>query len=440
MMASRFGQQGWRSGSLAAVAITALLTTFVLAVVLPNLWYGLHDVSDIPLYQSYASRMAKGEIPFTGSFLVEYPPLAMPLFRLPGHVGDAADYAAWFGAWMSLLTILASVLTVLVARLLWADEWRTWAVVLLFPLGVALTGAIILNRYDAAVAWVLAGVLLCLVRRWYTAAALIVGIGFALKFTPAALLPLVLLLTGPPRLWWRPILAFTLAAVVPFIVYLPPDLSGIWHVFRYHMERPLQIESVLATPMLLGQLLGADWAHSGHSHGSQSLIAPGTDIAAAASGLLTLLAAAGVYSLIWRRRARLATTAGDAVLAVFALLLALMSFSKVLSPQYFIWLLPAWALVAVRDRTLAILGCLVLLLTHVEFPALYWRLVAMDPLALAIVIARNLLLLALFATTAWRLWRLPDSASDAGRRDRTGTARRHVTPGPAAGPSIPSPP
>jgi hypothetical protein len=121
MMASRFAQQGLRAGPLATVALTVLLTAFVLAVVLPNLWYGLHDVSDVPLYHHYALRMAQGDVPFTAGFLVEYPPLAMPLFRLPGHVGDAADYAAWFGAWMSLLTLLTSVLTILVARFLWAD-------------------------------------------------------------------------------------------------------------------------------------------------------------------------------------------------------------------------------------------------------------------------------------------------------------------------------
>ena len=415
-MVSRFSHERLRAGSVAAVTLAVLLTTLVLAVVLPNLWYGLHDVSDIPLYHYYASRMAGGEVPFTGSFLVEYPPLAMLLFRLPGHVGDAADYAAWFGAWMSLLTLLTAALTVLAARYLWPGEGRAWVAALLFPLGVALTGAIVVNRYDAAVALVVAGALLCLVRRWYTAAALVVGVGFALKFTPAALLPLVLLLVGEPRLWWKPVLAFTVAAVIPFVACLPPDPAGVWHVFRYHMERPLQIESVLGTPMLLGQLLGADWAHVGQSHGSQSLVAPGAGIAAAASGPLTLLAVAGVYGLIWRRRARVAATADDPVLAVLALLLALVSCSKVLSPQYFIWLLPAWTLVATRDRVLAIVGGLVLLLTHVEFPALYWRLVAMDPAALVITILRNLLLLAAFATIAWRLWRLPDDAPGAGTR------------------------
>jgi hypothetical protein len=98
------------------------------------------------------------------------------------------------------------------------------------------------------------------------------------------------------------------------------------------------------------------------------------------------------------------------MLAVLALLLALMTFSKVLSPQYMIWLLPAWALVGATDRVLAILGALVLLLTQVEFPALYFRLLYMQPETVAIVVVRNTLLLAFVAVAVWRLWRLPERA------------------------------
>jgi hypothetical protein len=93
-----------------------------------------------------------------------------------------------------------------------------------------------------------------------------------------------------------------------------------------------------------------------------------------------------------------------------------MTFGKVLSPQYFIWILPAWALVAARDRWIAVLGGLALALTQAEFPALYWNLLDMQPLPLAIVVARNTLLLASFVVTLWRVWRLPDRG-DAAVRD-----------------------
>ena len=107
------------------------------------------------------------------------------------------------------------------------------------------------------------------------------------------------------------------------------------------------------------------------------------------SGGLTLLAVAAVYLVAWLRRRRLRAAPADQALVVLALLLALMTFGKVLSPQYFIWILPAWALVAARDRWLAVLGGLTLALTQAEFPALYWNLLDMQKAPLAIVVARN---------------------------------------------------
>ena len=221
----------------------------------------------------------------------------------------------------------------------------------------------------------------------------------------------MLLLAGHPRRWAWPLVAFAAAAAAPFLPYLFSSPSGLWYVFQYHLERPLQIESVLGTPMLFGKLIGVSKAAWAYSHGSHALVARGAGLAADASGGLTLLAVAGVYLLIWRRRARLRAAPPDQAIAVLALILALMTFGKVLSPQYFIWTLPAWALVAARDRVLAVLGGLTLLLTQVEFPDLYWQFLDMQSGALAIVVTRNTLLVVFFAVAAWRLWGLPEKTS-----------------------------
>jgi len=399
-----------------AVIVSVILTALVLVFLFTNLWYGLNSNSANPLYQSYAQRMADGERPFTATFEMEYPPLAVPVFRLPGHSHDLNAYVHWFTIWMGVLTLITAAITAAVACRYWPRGGRAYVAAVLFPVGVALTGAIIVNRYDAAVALLIAIFILCLWARWFTAAAFVLGMGFALKLTPAALLPLVLILAGQPRRWVWPIVAFGAAALAPFLPYLLSSPRGLWYVFQYHLERPLQIESVLGTPMLFGKLLGLTEATWGWSHGSHSLVARGAGLAANASGALTLLALAGVYLLIWRRRERLRAAAPDQALAVLALILALMTFGKVLSPQFFIWILPAWALVAARDRALAILGGLTLLLTQVEYPALYWRFLDMQPESVAIVVTRNTLLVVFFAVAAWRLWGLPESVE---RRDTT---------------------
>jgi hypothetical protein len=396
-----------------AIVVSVVLTALVLVFLLPNLWYGLHDISDIHVYQEYSQRMADGERPYTKAFEVEYPPLAVPIFRLPGHARDLAAYTHWFSVSMGIVTLLTAALTALVACRYWPRGGRAYVAAVLFPVAVALTGAIIVNRYDVVVALLIAIFILCLSVRWLTAAAFVLGMGFALKLTPAALLPLVLILAGHPRRWVWPLMAFAAAAVAPFLPYLFASPRGMWYVFQYHLERPLQIESVLGTPMLFGKLIGVSEAVWGHSHGSHMLVARGAGLAATASGGLTLLAVAGVYLLIWRRRERLRAAAPDQALAVLALILALMTFGKVLSPQYFIWTLPAWALVAARDRALAIIGGFVLLLTQIEFPALYWRFLDMHPESVALVVTRNTLRVVFLAVAAWRLWGLPDETTPA---------------------------
>jgi hypothetical protein len=398
----------------AAVLVATALTLLVLVAVLPNLWYRLHDISDIFVYADYAAKMASGLRPFR-DFAIEYPPLAVPLFRLPGHTAEVDAYVHWFTLQMGLVTVLTAAVTAVVACRLWPTGGRAYVAAALFAVGVALTGAIIVNRYDAAVALLIAVFLLCLCERWWIAAAFVLGLGFALKITPAALLPLVLLLMGDPRRWGWPLAAFGAAAVAPFLPYLFSSADGLWYVFDYHLSRPLQIESVLGTPMLIGELLGVSSATWGHSFGSHSLAAPGVGLAADLSGGLTVLALAAVYALIWRRRTRLRAVRPDVALAALALILALMTFGKVLSPQYFIWTLPVVALVAARDRLLGALAFATLLLTQVEFPALYWRFLDMEPPSLSVVIARNLLLLVLFGAALWRLWSLPEEAGPEAR-------------------------
>jgi len=83
---------------------------------------------------------------------------------------------------------------------------------------------------------------------------------------------------------------------------------------------------------------------------------------------------------------------------------------KVLSPQYLVWLLPAVALALPGWRLLGALVLGVLLLTHLEFPGRYWAFVALRPAPVALVVARNLLLVAAFALSLVHLWRLPAPA------------------------------
>jgi hypothetical protein len=457
-----------RMTGVSAAALAML--GFVYEVVFRHLlWYGFYDISDIAIYVEYARRMANGARPYR-DFPVEYPPLAIPLFTLPGRSSDVWAYADRFAAEMLIGVAIAAVLIAITAVSLWRGWVRPLVVVAVFALSVAFTGAIIANRYDAVVALLLAAVLLCLARGWWEAAALILGLGFALKLTPAILLPLVFLLARQPR---RIALCggfFVLAAFLPWVPYLKYGTDGLEYVFTYHMRRPLQVESVLATPHWIGHLFGYLWVEIGTAYGSQFLATSGAGAGARAAGwiLIALTAVGGVaawrrrrsldgiagpaivgllvvvgtvglglslaaesgdtvakasfylmaaamiavYALIWRRRDTLRAHPRFVPVAVLALILAFMTFGKVLSPQYFIWTLPAIALVAVERRTLGALALSVVLLTQIEFPDQYWQFIGMESASVALVVVRNLALAAAFAVSVVGLARLPETIGD----------------------------
>jgi hypothetical protein len=90
----------------------------------------------------------------------------------------------------------------------------------------------------------------------------------------------------------------------------------------------------------------------------------------------------------------------------------MMAFSKVLSPQYFIWLLPVVALATVTEPLLGALSFVTLLLTQINFPAKYWALVYLEPSSVKWLAARNIALVACFLLALWRLIRLPAEPDD----------------------------
>jgi hypothetical protein len=390
--------------ALGLYVVVAAAIVYVFGV--RRLGYFFFDISDIPLYYRYAFFVAGGGRPYV-DFPVEYPPLALSLFTLAGPPDHLNPYASRFAFQMLLFGAGTAVVTAVTAARAWKTGRRPYAAAAGFALGVAATGALLANRYDAAVALVFAACLLLLALGRHAAAAAVLGLGFALKLVPAILLPLALVLAPTPRAAIRAGIAFTVAAVLPFLPYLPEGVTGLGQVFAYHGARPLQIESVLATPLWIGQLLGAVDITILNGFGGQNVGAPGAEAIAKISGALGLAMLGVVYAAIWRRRGEIRASPPLAVLAVTAVLASFVTFGKVLSPQFLIWLLPSVALLLPERRALAALLLVAMALTQLEFPANYFKLTALEPAAIACLIARNVALLAAFVACVRDLWRIP---------------------------------
>jgi hypothetical protein len=179
---------------------------------------------------------------------------------------------------------------------------------------------------------------------------------------------------------------------------------------RFHVDRPVQIESTAATVLEVvggSYVTGDPIRHDAFK--SNGLDGGAADVVQALSTVALLAAGLAILWLAWRR-----PTVDALVLASLAVTLAFVAFSKVLSPQYVVWLLPLAAVAYGRGARLGpALVALASLVTQLWFPGRYFDVVHQHAWAVVAVGVRNVLLLAALAATARALARSPRRAAAA---------------------------
>jgi hypothetical protein len=187
------------------------------------------------------------------------------------------------------------------------------------------------------------------------------------------------------------LVAFAAVVLVLALPFAGPGLTGL---VRFHLERPVQIESTPATVLWIvgGSEVTGTTARPDRfkSNGLDGGAAP------AVQALFTVLLVAGLLAAIPLAR-------DDLILSAFASVLAFVALGKVFSPQYVIWLAPFAALAWARGAPVpAVLTGLAIALTQVEFPVRYLDLVQGDRFTVAVVAVRNVLLLGALAALLTR--------------------------------------
>ena len=387
--------------------LPALATGLAIAVFFVS-WAALHrgfytreQIVDTPVYQGYGDRMAAGDVPYR-DFRPEYPPAALPIFAIPsliaGAPSDFERYRQFFEALMAGCGALCVGLVGVTLARLGADARRTALALGFVALAPLALGSVVLSRFDLWPAALVAAAVAAFVAGRERLGSAALACAVAAKIYPAVLVPLA-------AVWvWRragrrralacaAVFAGTLAAwFVPFLV-LAPD--GVAASLGRQLSRPLQIESLGAALLLVGERLGAIALEMESSHGSQNIAArPGVVV-----GILQTVVQGAALAAIWVAFARGAADRERFLRFCAASVVAFVALGKVLSPQFLIWLIPLVPLVRGR-RGLAASGLLAatLVLTQVWFPFRYWDYaLRFDETASWLVLGRDLLLLALLA-------------------------------------------
>ncbi|MFE0424230.1 glycosyltransferase 87 family protein [Streptomyces sp. NPDC058953] len=347
----------------------------------------------------YEQWLARGAFP-ADDVTWQYPPGAGLVLLSPG----ALPFLSYFHAFVALVLAADAVITVALARAgrgAAAGSGGTgsaagaWLWVAALPLLLNLP----LARYDVLVTAVAVLALLALRHRPLTGGAL-AGLGAMIKVWP------VLTLLGTPRgrttkEAWTAALAAATGLLAVLVVLFDNTLGFL----RQQGARGVQIESLGGTVLQLARRAGWD-GRVVYQYGAMEFTGP--YVSSVARLALALTAAAFCWLLLWRVRARRwnAATPFD---AAFAAVLLFTVVSRVISPQYLVWLIGLAAVCLTSRETVLRPAALLMVpaaaLSALAYPLHYDDVIAATPLGCALMVVRNALLLTAAVLACRRLWR-----------------------------------
>jgi hypothetical protein len=355
---------------------------------------------DALLYTFVGDRLRDGAIPYR-DFDLEYPPGALLAFVIPA----LAEFASYDATFKVLQAVFGAGCVVCVGITLGAADVgprKLLAATTLAAAAPLALGPVSLVRYDLWPAFAVAAALAALVRGYPRVGFALLGIAATAKIYPLALLPVAVLYAA--RRWGRreawvggAISALVAAAVVlPFVVLAP---EGIRYAAHWHLDRGLQLESVPGAALAALDAMGLYDAKLEFRSGAWDFVGSAPDVLAAIQTLALVVSLLALTLLFARSR----RSAGELAVAAAAAVAFTLVFAKVLSPQFLLWLVPLVPLVVSEALATWSLFGGTLLLTHAFFPSRYEELAALEPLPVAILVGRNVLLVSLAIALVLRL-------------------------------------
>lgn len=367
-------------------------------------WQRLADYSTTAiLYHRYSLNVIHGQMPYR-DFSFEYPPLAilpivLPQLINPGDSLNLAEYAWLFLFENAVISVLLGLTVVRIAS--YFLSWRRCLEVLaVYTLLSMITAPLLLGRYDLFPTLLMALSVAAVIGGHPTQVGIWLGLGLAAKLYPIVLLPVFSMyywVSGRYRSLFKVFVGLSLAISLTIMPFLHIGMEQLLFFLQYHRLRGLQIESLPAGIILLGHILGfspvAVVGNFGASHIDSSL----ADTVLKWLPALSLLAFAAVFVACltcFRNEVKQFGAITNESLLIFSMAALLMFIvaGKVLSPQYFAWLLPFAPFL--RLRQIAVIT-VIFAMTIAIYPFSYDSLIELQSRPILLLNVRNCLTIVL---------------------------------------------
>ncbi|WP_330457309.1 glycosyltransferase 87 family protein [Streptomyces sp. NBC_00820] len=374
----------WLLATWAVTRAVLLLLVFRIYV-LP----GPDVTSDVSvIYRDWYDVLRHGTFPLD-DVTWQYPPVAALAILSPATLPFLGYAHAFF-----VLAFLADLAVLALLAYTGGRPGRSDRGAWVWTAGVPLLGPTVYARYDVMVTAVAVAALLAGVGRPRVMGAL-AALGALLKVWPA------LLLAGSFR---RGAWASAVVTVAGLTALSAVSMPGAFAFLSFQRERGTEVESLGALVFHVARHFG--WqGQTLLNYGSIEFLGPYVGVVSTAS--LVLTGGAFGWLLLWRLRVT-RTSAHTLADAAFTAVLMFTVTSRVISPQYLVWLVGLAAVClcfrAGRMGPPAVMVVVACLVTLLEFPLGFIHVVTSDLYGITLLAVRNGLLVAASWSAARRLW------------------------------------
>jgi hypothetical protein len=364
------------------------------------------EQGDIRIYKADSGALLEGRMPYRDT-VVEYPPYAIPIFVLPRASGSEG-YLGWFMMLAALCDIGIRGELLLAGVRRHSESLGFLLPTVCYCAAIPFLRFFLFQRFDLWPALVTVSALLFFSSGRLAWSGLFLAIGVGMKVYPAVLVPPLFILSlreGKARRF----VVGLVAGVLP--MFLLSFFVPWWRFAQFQGDRGLQCESLAASLIWAAKHAGladAQWAWVTRWFEVKGPLAVTMQPWARVVFIVAVMTSATVACLAALRIRK--ASLGLLARLVLMPLVAFVAFNQVLSPQFMIWLLPLAALATLEGNAWTVLGIpLATMLTPIIFPSLtgnYGK--GLNPLETSVLVARNCMLVVVWAllfAEQWRLWR-----------------------------------